>query len=298
MKKSAVKLIMVLGISGLLVARAGGATIYVAEEQLTRVSIASPSGPHAFSGGVGLVYGLALDGQGNLYAAGAGDDTIRKITLGGVVSVFASSSVLGSPSGMAFDHAGNLYTSGQGWGGTVDRISPNGTITHVASGVGGYGLAFDSSGDLYVANWNSVAKITPSGTVSTFATGLEGAWGMAFDAQGNLFVANYIGDYINKITPDGTKSVFATGLDRPTGLAFDGSGNLFVCNITERGPLGYISQITQNGTVSTFASGFNYPTAIAILVPEPSLLSLTVLGLVAMPLVRQFRRAKEVDRSA
>jgi sugar lactone lactonase YvrE len=298
MKKSVVQLIVVLGISGLLVARAGAATIYVAEEQLTRVSIASPSGPHQFAGGVGLVYGLALDGHGNVYAAGAGDDTIRRITPGGAVSVYASGSALGSPSGMAFDSAGNLYTSGQGWGGTVDRISPDGTITHVASGVGGNGLAFDSSGNLYVANWDSIAKITPSGTVSTFATGLQGAWGLAFDSTGNLFVANYIGDYINKITPDGTKSVFATGLDRPTGLAFDESGNLFVCNITERGPLGYISQITPSGTVSTFASGFNYPTAIAILVPEPSLLSLSVLGLAAMPLVRHFRRAKEVDRSA
>jgi hypothetical protein len=298
MKKSVVELIGALGISGLFVARVGAATIYVAEEQLTRVSIATPSGPHPFSGGVGLVYGLALDGQGNLYAAGAGDDVIRKITPGGAVSVYASGSELGSPAGMAFDSAGNLYTSGLGWGKTVDRISPDGTITHVASGVGGYGLAFDSTGDLYVANWDSVAKITPSGTVSTFATGLQGAWGLAFDSTGNLFVANYNGDYINKITPDGTMSVFAAGLDRPTGLAFDGSGNLFVCDDSESQLLGYISQITPNGTVSTFSSGFNFPTAIAILVPEPSLLSLSVLGLVAMPLVRHFRRAKEIDRSA
>ena len=171
---------------------------------------------------------------------------------------------MGSPEGLAFDGAGNLYTTGNGWGGTVNRISTNGTITRVVTGVGGSGLAIAADGNLYVAGWNSVFRVTPAGAVSTFATGFNGAWGLAFDPSGNLFVAEYIGNTIDKITPGGAVSLFATGLNRPTGLAFDSLGNLYVCNITESNPLGYLSRITPDGTVSTFATGFDYPTAIAI----------------------------------
>ncbi len=61
-------------------------------------------------------------------------------------------------------------------------------------GSGPDGLAFDKSGNLYVANFfdNTVDKITPGGVVSTFInTGLNGPKGLAFDSSGNLFVANF-----------------------------------------------------------------------------------------------------------
>ena len=67
-------------------------------------------------------------------------------------------------------------------------------------------------------------KITPGGVVSTFATGLNGPTGLAFDSSGNLYVANYdngSGTTISKITPGGTVSTFATGLNGSEGLAFD-----------------------------------------------------------------------------
>ena len=65
---------------------------------------------------------LTLDRAGNLFVAGTEDDTIRKVTASGVVSVFASGTNLGSPYGLAFDVAGNLFVGGFGWGGTVNRI--------------------------------------------------------------------------------------------------------------------------------------------------------------------------------
>ncbi|MEO8429077.1 MAG: hypothetical protein ABI651_18455 [Verrucomicrobiota bacterium] len=244
----------------------GADVIYVAEEQLQRVSIVQPNGAiQPFANDVGLVYGLALDSVGNLYVAGTWDDTIRKVTPAGAISVYASSSTLGSPAGLAFDGAGNLFTAGFGFGGTVNRISPNGTVDRVTTGIGGQGLAFDASGNLYVASSDSVIKITPSGAASTFASGFNLAWGIAFDRNGNLFVADAFGDSVSKVTPSGVVSLFATGLDYPTGLAFDSSGNLYICNITHTEPLGYVSRITLAGVLSRFATGFNYPTAIAIL---------------------------------
>src|SRR3954471_8360139 len=134
-------------------------TIYVAEEQLLRVSLVQPGSIHPFANGVGLVYGLEPDGMGNLYAADAGGDHIYKINALGAVSTFASGSVMGSPSALAFDTAGNLYTSGEGWGGTITRITPAGVITPFVSGVGGSGLAFDAAGNLFASNSRSIVKI-------------------------------------------------------------------------------------------------------------------------------------------
>ena len=83
------------------------------------------------------------------------------------------------------------------------------------------GLAFDSSGNLYVANHSNdtISKVTPSGSVSTFASvGLSGPDGLAFDASGNLYVANYSNDTVSKMTPSGSVSTFVSeGLSDPMG---------------------------------------------------------------------------------
>ena len=55
----------------------------------------------------------------------------------------------------------------------------------------------------------------------------EGPNAMAFDANGNMFISQFNSGDIREITPTGTQSIFASGLNRPCGLAFDGSGNLF-----------------------------------------------------------------------
>jgi sugar lactone lactonase YvrE len=272
----------ILALTALLLAPFGicaADTIYVAEEQLLRVSLVQPGSIHPFANGVGLVYGLESDGKGNLYAADAGGDHIYKINSLGAVSTFASGSVMGSPSALAFDNAGNLYTSGQGWGGTITRINPDGIITPFVSGVGGFGLAFDASGNLFASRSGSIVKITPGGAVSTFASGFGFVWGLAFDQYGNLFAADYYQSTISKITPNGGVSLFTRGVDLPTDLAFDSAGNLFVCNITASQPLGYLSKITPNGTVSTFATGLDYATGVAIMIPEPSVMSLLAGGL-------------------
>lgn len=253
--------------------------IYVAQEGSLQVSTVTDGRVQPYANGVGLVYGLAADGSGNLYAAGAGNDTIYKVNSSGAVSTFASSSVLGSPSGLAINAAGNLYTSGNGLGGTVDQINSCGAVDRVLTGVGGFGLTFDSSGNAYIADGNTVYRMTPSGAVSTFATGFNDAWGLAFH-NGNLFVANYLGNSISEVSPSGAVHTFATGLSLPTGIAFDSSGNLFVCNWGATGS-GSLDCIAPNGSVTTVVKGLCDPTAIVI-VPEPQALGLVVLGGVAM----------------
>ena len=89
---------------------------------------------------------------------------------------------------------------------------------------GPIGLAFDSAGNLYAANYgaNTIEKFTPGGVGSVFAnTGLNSPIGLAFDSAGNLYAANYGANTIEKFTPGGVGSVFASsGLSNPTFLAF------------------------------------------------------------------------------
>ncbi len=120
-----------------------------------------------------------------------------------------------------------------------------------------HGLAFDSSGNLFVSNLQtagSITKITPGGVSSIFVnSGLENPQGLAFNPAGDLFVSNTspTSPRISKITPGGTVSTFATALlNQPRGLAFDSAGDLYASNFGNT-----ISRYTPGGSASVFASG-------------------------------------------
>ena len=48
---------------------------------------------------------------------------------------------------------------------------------------------------------------------STFASGLSAPVGLAFDSAGNLFVADCVSGIIYEFTPNGVESIFASGLE-------------------------------------------------------------------------------------
>src|SRR5208337_3322479 len=183
-------------------------------------------------GGVGT---LSVDAGANLYGA--------SITLRGAEVNIASTANVGSATSQ----------------------SPVSTFVPSNAGLDGpYCMSFDASGNLYVANAenNTISKVTPAGTVSTFvSSGLSDPSGLAFDSSGNLYVANYSGNTISKVTPGGTVSTFvSSGLSGPGDLAFDASGNLYVANYSGN----TISKVTPGGTVSTFvSSGLSGPGGLA-----------------------------------
>lgn len=121
-------------------------------------------------------------------------------------------------------------------------------------------MAFDSSGNVYVANTldNSVSRITTSGAVSRFATVGDNPAALVFDSSGNLYVANSDEGTITKITSTGTATLFAPVGDRPSSLVFDTSGNLYSADALS----GTISKITPAGEVSVFADLASNPSAL------------------------------------
>jgi len=99
-----------------------------------------------------------------------------------------------------------------------------------------YGLALDSKGNLFVANYgaNQVLLYDPNYqqlTSKTITDLLDGPTGVALDPLGNIFVANVNSNTVNQYTPNRQINMqFTNGIATPTAIAVDGIGNLWVTN--------------------------------------------------------------------
>ncbi|MGD0938802.1 MAG: NHL repeat-containing protein [Terracidiphilus sp.] len=142
------------------------------------------------------------------------------------------------------------------------------------------GIAADSTGNVYVANWhNTILKITPAGVVMIFAgspdvrgnaDGIGSAArftfpiGIATDGAGNVYVADKVSNTVRKITPAGVVTTLAgkAGISghadgaggnasffSPTGVATDAAGNVYVVDSGNN----IIRKINPTGEVSTIA---------------------------------------------
>ena len=135
--------------------------------------------------------GVAVDSAGNIYVADSNNQTIRKITSGGVVTTLAGlAGVAGSadgtgsaarfnePFGVVMDGTGNIYVGDQN-NHTVRKITSNGIVTTLA-GLAGNPGSVDANG--------SAARFDHPG-------------GVAVDSASNVYVADTGNDTIRKITP-------------------------------------------------------------------------------------------------
>ena len=122
----------------------------------------------------------------------------------------------------------------------MSRFAPGSTTASATYSAGlsdPEALAFDSSGNLYVANNgnNTVIKFAPGSTTAsaTYSAGLSEPEALAFDSSGNLYVANFGNATVSKFAPGSTtaSATYSAGLSEPEALAFDSSGNLYVANM-------------------------------------------------------------------
>jgi glucose/arabinose dehydrogenase len=254
-----------------------------ADDAALTLNVFAPNGTRSTVGsGLFNVYNcLAVDSADNVFAGewgtgGGYNGSIVEITPGGVQSTFASG--LYSPTGLAFEPVPEPSVLGLlAIGATAlhvcrrrNRIKTKFTSTiraacHSFRGVVCVGVVMliassVQAQNLFVSTYpHGIAEITPSGTVSTFASLAYPPRGLAFNSAGDLFAVNITLGSITKIAPDGTQSTFASGLDafRTIGLAINGADNLFVVSSS------YIYQFTPDGTQSTFASGLSYPDSLA-----------------------------------
>ena len=199
--------------------------------------------------------GIAIDPAGIIYVADAGNNTIRRISPGGVVTTLAGiAGGFGSDDGtgcdarfnfpvsLAVDNSGNIYVADM-FNCTIRKVTSNGVVTTIAGfagiagGVDGKGrsalfnfpisVAVDSQDNVYVADLlnNAIRKVTAAGVVTTFA-------GRMSYATGN---ADGIGE--------------AARFFHPTGLAVDDSDNIYVGDTDNN----TVRRIAPDGAVTTLA---------------------------------------------
>src|SRR5439155_1350426 len=164
---------------------------------------------------------------------------------------------------------------------TIFRFTPDGTESTFVSGLNGpFGLAFDSSGNVFEGDTgsNTIFKFTSDGTGSTFAPGLSGPVGLAFDSSGNLFETDHGSGTIFKFTAAGTKSIFASGLSGPSGLAFTTS-TAYLANISTRA----LVQTGNHVLIGGFIISGTGPKKLVMRALGPTLSSFGVPGVLQNP---------------
>lgn len=234
-------------------------TLYVVETEVSRVHrldaqgaipLVPPDRKDVFLGATSIVF----DPVGNMYIGENDVNIVRKRTPAGEFSIYAGAfKVKGNedgaaadarfvrPRALAIDRAGNIFVADEA-SHVIRKITADGRVTTLAgvagekgaqNGIGRVarfngprGLATDAAGNVYVMDTNNAAvrKITPDGTVTTFA-GKAGEAGFAdgpaatarfnglragiVDAQGNLLVADEGNGAVRQISPDGVVTTIA-----------------------------------------------------------------------------------------
>jgi sugar lactone lactonase YvrE len=261
--------------------------------------------------------GIALDSSGNVYVADNYASSVFVYPAGSngnvapVATISGPATELNSPEGIALDSSGNIYVADLSGNGSVFvypalgnstgplNEAPTTTISGGSTGLATpYGIALDSSNDIYVGNYGpwtvtvysagSTGNIAPIATINGSYTDLANPEGVALDSGGNIYVADGAG--ANSVTvypPLGSagwaagspatysvapkaaiSTTLTTGLSNPQGIALDSSGKIYVADLNAPGvfvyPAGSNGNAAPTATISGGSTGLKMPQGIAL----------------------------------
>jgi hypothetical protein len=118
-------------------------------------------------------------------------------------------------------------------------------------------LAFDGQGHMVAKQGTSVVMVTADGTPTTLAVDLPNAYGLRYRTNGDLLVAAFQQAQILQVSPSGDVSTFATGVGGVNGLYPDFDDNVWFTNfnIVGRIDAGGDTQTVVSGAESNAANG-------------------------------------------
>src|SRR6185436_17631633 len=206
---------------------------------------------------------VAADASGNVYVADWTSAVIRKITPFGVVSTLAgragergfvngrggAARFFGSR-GIAVDLSGNVFVADQA-NHAIRKISPSGVVSTFGTGITDpVDVATDSVGNVYACSAGGIRKYTPAGVITAMYSTSEflNARNLTFDANDTLFFTT--SSHVRKMTAGGVVSTIAA-VQGAEGVAVTDTGDLYV------GGSSRIVRITPDGTVTAFAGQEN-----------------------------------------
>jgi sugar lactone lactonase YvrE len=205
--------------------------------------------------GPNSIGGIAVDTADNLYFTDTAANQIRKMDPAGVISTIAGSGIadysgdggpgtsaqLSDARSVAVDTAGNVYIADVG-NNTVRTVGANGVIVTVAGngaagssgddGPAGYAtlnqpqaVAFDRSGELYIADTASIRKISANGIITNIAATVPkfSPGALVFDGGGNPYAINRSDNRVYNLLNSGTPMVAA------------GTSKIPICNLISAG---------------------------------------------------------------
>lgn len=221
----------------------------------TNVYKISPLGVSSvFATGFNTPNGLAFDSQHNLYVCDLSGNKIYKLSYSGT---FLDTIPIQSPSGIIKSFSSDTMLFTQYTGNKLSKLAPDGSITLIASGapmLGSVGLAYDPSGQLYVANFTDRKIFSVNSNTLTYVATVpgpsNGSLGFIAFAKGHLWATGFNDHKIYKIEPNFIDSTVAYA--GSTVGSTDGG----ISSAKFNSPNGIISSISGDSLfVSDFGSG-------------------------------------------
>jgi len=222
----------------------------------------SGDGGAATAAQLGSPYGVAVDTAGTFYVSDALNGVIRKVTSAGTISLLAGTGVRGFagdgaaanlaqlslPTGITVSSTGIVYFSD-----TLNhRIRKIGTDGIISTVVGTGDASFRGDGG------------------QAILAALNHPEGLAFDTAGNLYIADTYNHRIRKVGTDGVITTVAgngnntfngdTGpaklasLNYPKGVSIGAAGDIFIADTFNS----RIRQVTENGRIFTIGGNGSY----------------------------------------
>ncbi len=149
--------------------------------------------------------GIAVDINSNVYVADSGNNAIRQIAPGGVVTTLTNGGLFNFPEGVAVDGVGNVYVANTG-ANTILGINAGGKVTTTIAGTAGL-----------------VGSADGLGSAAQFDTPV----GLAVDASGNVYVADVLNNTIRKGTPYTAQTAVLTLTTSPSGFPLEVNGTSY-----------------------------------------------------------------------